>query len=208
MSKYVRIDKENLYQKLAEWDSILKRKILLVACGGTALTLKGYKASTKDIDFLVPRSDQFEYLNKMLRDKLGYRDTNAGFRDPSDVFRFDLFRGNWVFFTELLDPVDDPKQHEIVRTTKYLTIAVLNSYDLIISKMFRGDAVDVEDCLVLLKAESMDLKRLGQRYKETATFALNEKKCKTNLSYLVQGMEEASLDTTDLKGMIEKWHPM
>jgi len=49
-----RIDKEGLFAKLGDWNAFLKRKVRLVACGGTALTLLGIKPSTKDIDLMVP----------------------------------------------------------------------------------------------------------------------------------------------------------
>jgi len=57
-----RIDKEGLLDTLSGWDGFLKRKIHLVACGGTAMTLLGVKASTKDIDLIVPNINEHEYL--------------------------------------------------------------------------------------------------------------------------------------------------
>jgi hypothetical protein len=45
-----RIDKESLLNIISAWDSFLKRGVHLIACGGTALTLLGIKASTKDED--------------------------------------------------------------------------------------------------------------------------------------------------------------
>ena len=53
MDKY-RIDKQGLWDILEAWDPYLPRKIRVVACGGTALTLQDLKESTKDVDFLVP----------------------------------------------------------------------------------------------------------------------------------------------------------
>jgi hypothetical protein len=34
-----RVDKQLLLARLADWDSFLKRRVRLIACGGTALTL-------------------------------------------------------------------------------------------------------------------------------------------------------------------------
>ncbi len=34
-----RIDKQGLYDSLSVWNGFLKRKVNLIACGGTALTL-------------------------------------------------------------------------------------------------------------------------------------------------------------------------
>ncbi len=57
-----RLGKEVLMQELAAWDGFLARKIHLIACGGTALTLLGVKDSTKDIDLLVPEISEHDYL--------------------------------------------------------------------------------------------------------------------------------------------------
>ena len=45
------IGKQVLLERIGAWDAFLKRKVYLIACGGTALTLLGVKPSTKDIDF-------------------------------------------------------------------------------------------------------------------------------------------------------------
>jgi len=49
-----RIDRENLLNTLSIWDSYLSKKVHLIACGGTALTLMTIKESTKDIDLIIP----------------------------------------------------------------------------------------------------------------------------------------------------------
>ena len=56
-----RIDKEGLLDALGAWNGFLKRRVHLVACGGTALTLLDIKASTKDIDLLVPETKDFSH---------------------------------------------------------------------------------------------------------------------------------------------------
>jgi len=49
-----RIDKTTLLNNLSAWDRFLKRKVHIIACGGTAMTLLNIKESTKDIDLLIP----------------------------------------------------------------------------------------------------------------------------------------------------------
>ena len=56
-----RLNKKTLLEKLGEWNSFLRRKISLIACGGTALTLLDVKASTKDVDFIVPEEADYRY---------------------------------------------------------------------------------------------------------------------------------------------------
>ncbi|MFA4982270.1 MAG: hypothetical protein WC592_07380 [Candidatus Omnitrophota bacterium] len=53
-----RIDKTGLWDRLGIWNGFLKRKVHLIACGGTALTLLDVKPSTKDIDLLVPVTEE------------------------------------------------------------------------------------------------------------------------------------------------------
>ena len=72
-----RIDKQGLYDRLGGWNGFLKRKVNLIACGGTALTLLGIKPSTKDIDLLVPDITEHRYLIKTL-EQLGYRSACDG----------------------------------------------------------------------------------------------------------------------------------
>lgn len=208
MIEFKRVDKTDLLERLNEWDRTISRSVLVVACGGTALTLQGYKPSTKDIDFLVPRLPEFEHLQTVLRDKLGYQDTEVGFRDPTGVYRFDLFRGNTVFQTELLDPVDRDDRHKIVHSGKRLSVGVLNSYDLIISKMFRGNDVDVQDSITLLQAEMLDLSLLADRYKESAQYYYNETACKGNFVFLIEAMEQLRIDASALKEMMKSWNPL
>jgi len=57
-----RIDRQRLVNEIGAWGSFLKRKVHLIACGGTALTLLGIKPSTKDIDLIVPELKEYDYL--------------------------------------------------------------------------------------------------------------------------------------------------
>ena len=54
-----RIDRDSLFDRLGIWNGFLKRKVRLIACGGTALTLLGIKASMKDIDLIGARARLF-----------------------------------------------------------------------------------------------------------------------------------------------------
>jgi hypothetical protein len=208
MVQFSRVANSDLLIILSEWDSSITKKVLVVACGGTALTLNGYKPSTKDIDFLVPRFDEYDHLMDVLTTKLSYKDTDVGFRDPSGVYRFDLYRGNVVFQTELLDPVDRPDRHKVIHAHHRLTVGVLNPYDLIISKMFRGDDVDVQDSITMMKSEVLDLRYLGERYIETAAYYYNEPSCKRKLGYLIASMLEQSIDCVILQEMMQSWNPL
>jgi hypothetical protein len=60
-----RIDKQTLLDTMEQWNRFLKRKVHLVACGGTAMTLLQVKSSTKDVDFMIPRVNEYGYLIKV-----------------------------------------------------------------------------------------------------------------------------------------------
>ena len=71
-----RISKDSLLTTLSIWDRYLKRKVHIIICGGTALTLLDVKESTKDIDIIVPEEKEYRYLIKIMMD-LGYESTTG-----------------------------------------------------------------------------------------------------------------------------------
>lgn len=103
-----RLGKEELLDIMVEWNRFLKRKVHLIACGGTAMTLLGVKPSTKDIDFMVPNTKEYTYLVRQLK-ALGYKQSSgSGWKQDNEIFHFDLFSGNRIHTTELLhSPLDD-----------------------------------------------------------------------------------------------------
>lgn len=190
-----RLDKEKLLAELTQWNRFLKRKIHLVACGGTAMTLLGVKPSTKDVDFMVPVPAEYKYLIKTLQD-LGYeRVTGSGWRRKEDVFIFDLFEGKRIHTTELLESPLEPGNHSLLHEFSRLYIGVLNEYDLIASKLFRGTKVDFEDCLVLVRAkrEELDIEHLKEHYQELASYDVGEERLLGNIDYFLDILRHEGL---------------
>ncbi|MBW6510292.1 MAG: hypothetical protein K0A94_12215 [Desulfuromonadales bacterium] len=94
-----RLDKDKLLDNLRAWNRVLRRKVQLIACGGTAMTLLGVKASTKDVDFMVPDVREYNYLIKQLP-AMGYTPTTGpGWQRKGEAFHYDLFRA--TTFTQL-----------------------------------------------------------------------------------------------------------
>ena len=86
-----RLDKNLLLEILAGWNRFVRRRVHLIACGGTAITLAGIKPSTKDVDFMVPKEKEYAYLMKQLK-ALGYKQvTGSGWKRTGEDFQFDLF---------------------------------------------------------------------------------------------------------------------
>lgn len=189
-----RINKQGLLDRIGAWDGFLRKRVHLIACGGTALTLLGVKASSKDIDLIVPRLDQYEYLISILK-QLGYESASGWGWSREDGFIFDLFRGNSVHTTELLDSPLIKGNNILIKEFDRIYLGVLNYYDIIITKLFRATAVDVEDCLLLImnKKSEIDLKHLEARFKETASFDVSKDKVNKNLEYFFKLLKKEGL---------------
>lgn len=173
-----RLDKQTLLDVLGLWNGFFRRKIHLIACGGTALTLMDIKPSTKDVDFIVPVEPEYRYLIRTLKD-LDYRQkTGSGWQKKGEPFIFDLFAGKHIHTTELLQSPLEADNHTLFKEFSQLYIGILNPYDLIASKLFRGTGVDFEDCLMLVKArqDDIDIKRVERHLKELASYDISEKR--------------------------------
>jgi hypothetical protein len=101
-----RLNKEDLLKNMTAWNGFLNKKIHLIACGGTAMTLLGVKESTRDVDFMVPADQEYRYLIKVLG-QLGYVPASgSGWKRPSEAYIYDLFRGrrmsNWGHFENIM----------------------------------------------------------------------------------------------------------
>lgn len=189
-----RIDKQSLLNRIGAWDGFFKKKVSLIACGGTALTLLGIKASTKDVDLIVPNVDEYKYLIGILQ-QLGYKPiTGNGWKRDND-FIFDLFRGKFVHTTELLESPLAEGNHVFVKEFNSIYLGVLNYYDIIISKLFRSATVDIDDCLLLVRSRNkeIDFNKLEERFKETASFDISEDKVNKNYEHFIKILEKEHL---------------
>lgn len=189
-----RIDKEGLFDRLSAWDAFLKRKVHLIACGGTALTLLDVKPSTKDIDLMVPNLDEYDYLIGILK-QLGYKSASGWGWERGDGFIFDLFRGKVVHTTELLESPLEEGNHILIKEFSHIYLGVLNYYDIVISKLFRAATLDFEDCLSLVrnKREEIDLRRLESRFCQTAAYDVSEEKVNKNLEHFLKILKKEGL---------------
>jgi hypothetical protein len=190
-----RLDKYRLLETLEQWNRFLKRKVHLIACGGTAMTLLDVKASTKDVDFMVPNVSEYAYLIKVLK-SLDYEpETSRGWLRKGDVFRFDLFPGKKIHTTELLETPLAPENHFLLKEYSRLYIGILNYYDLISSKLMRGSGVDFEDCLMLAKArrDQIDIPRLVNHYRELVSYDIAEERISVHIDRFVTLLHQENL---------------
>ncbi len=187
-----RLNKEELLEILREWNRFLKRRIHMIACGGTAMTLLGVKESTKDVDFMIPDIKEYQYLTKMLKE-LDYNPvTGAGWKRRGEPFQFDLFRGNYIHTTALLESPMEEGRHTLLMEYSRLYIGILNEYDLIVSKLMRGTPVDFEDCLALAGAlkERLNLERLVDNFNEMILYDVSEDRIRNNMDTFITRLKE------------------
>ena len=190
-----RLDKNRLLDILGGWNAFLKRKVHLIACGGTAMTLIGVKPSTKDVDFITPREKEHDYLVKQL-EALGYkRVTGSGWKKDGEDFQFDIFRGNFIHTTELPASPLEEGRHSILKEFSHLYIGILNDYDLISSKLMRGTNVDFEDCLGLAEArgEKIDIEKLIKNFHEMISYDVEEIRLKLNIDHFLELLRDKGL---------------
>ncbi|MBU4346274.1 MAG: hypothetical protein KKH29_02985 [Candidatus Omnitrophica bacterium] len=189
-----RIDNQGLLDRLSVWDGFLKRKVHLIACGGTAMTLLGIKDSTKDIDLIVPNLTEYNYLTGTLK-QIGYESVTGAGWSRGDGFIFDLFRGNRVHTTELLESPLKKGNHVLIKEFSRIYLGALNYYDLIISKLFRATEIDLDDCLSLIKEKGREINipRLKERFQKTASYDVSEHYANKNLGHFLKILKKEGL---------------
>lgn len=151
------ITKNDLLDWLNEIDKKLKHKVILIAVGGTAMTLLNLKPSTRDVDFCLNKKD-FNDFKKLINNK----------------FKVDLFQDGFIFSEQLPDDYIE-KSNRISTDFINLDLRTLFLPDIIITKAARYNARDEEDIETLAKTNLIDKNELKQRFSQVKeTFAGNK----------------------------------
>ncbi len=142
------LDRSRLLGLLQEVDRRLDRKIILVAAGGTAMTLLNLKPSTVDIDFTGPHTD-IEEFNKIQK-------------SVPHGFKVDTWTDGMVF-SQIL-PADYLKKSVPIRTRlKKIELMVLHPLDLVVTKIGRLDDRDVQDIELCIKKFGLKKSQVASR---------------------------------------------
>lgn len=190
----IRVNKTTLLSTLFLWNKYMKRKVRIIACGGTALTLLNLKESTKDVGFLIPEQSEYRYLIKNMMD-LGYKQATGTGWQKDQGFIFDLFVGKTIFTTELLESPLEPGNHIPYKEFSSLYLGILNYYDLIISKLFKFTPVDRDDCVTLFKEKNkeIDLDKLKSRFYETSVYDISDEKNRNNFKHFLELLKKEKI---------------
>lgn len=205
-NKY-RTNQKELESILQNWAVFIKKHTRLVACGGTALTLLELQDSTRDVDFLVPEDAEYKQLLSVL-ENIGYVSvTGTGWAHPRDGLKFDLFPGHTVFVTELLESPLCNNNSILWEVFGKIEVRILNPYDIIITKMFRGDTADIHDSIMLLQNVSgkLDAVKLFDRYKETASYYISGTEAMRNLENLIEHVKDLEPKFNNFVEVYRKW---
>ena len=152
------ITKRDLLNWLKEVDGKLGRDMIVVAVGGTAMTLLDLKESTRDVDFCVESKDVAEF-KKITQSKL---------------FVVDIFQNGFIFALQLPENYIEKAIDQVGRFT-YLKLKVLGLEDIVLTKTSRLNARDIDDIKSLAKTGKINVNYLKERFEEIVeTFAGRE----------------------------------
>ena len=150
MSNNMELDNTKLLDFLGEIDKELDTDIVLVAVGGTAMTLLNRKPSTRDVDFTIP--SQF------------YDIFQAAMGLVPHGFEVQSWRDGDVFMNILPDDYLD-RSSKIKTNLKNITLRALHPVDIVVTKIGRlneRDIEDIETCIKKFKLSRDDIeKRAG-----------------------------------------------
>ena len=157
---------KDLVDLLEDVDRYLKGTVIIIAIGGTAMTLTGMKDSTIDVDLDVPNAQQFKELKNTLL-QIGFSNIRPGGSNlkvmaPNGII-LDLFSQNYIFGVQLVEPLKTIS----IKQFKHINLQAIGPYDLIITKTARSDTRDFDDILALARMQTIDFGKLFQRFKNT-----------------------------------------
>jgi len=143
------ISSKGLMQWLKEIDKGLSRKIVLVAVGGTAMTLLGIKPSTLDVDFCLD-PDDVGLFKSCIKD---------------NKFKVDIFTSGYIFSQQL--PEDYKEVSVKIRSGMVnIDLRALSLGDIIITKAARYNERDEDDIMALVNSRKVDKQKLVKRFNE------------------------------------------
>lgn len=142
------LSKNSLLEFLEVMDSEFSSKIVLVAAGGTAMTLLDGKPSTIDVDFTVPK----EYIDEFAR----------VLKTVPHGFHVDVWPEGQVFSQML--PASYLTMSIVIPTgMKNIELRALHPLDVVVSKIGRLNGRDLEDIESCIKKFGLKEEQIRER---------------------------------------------
>lgn len=164
------LNNSKLLDFLEELDKELDGKIIVVAVGGTAMTLLGIKPSTIDVDFNMPGED-FEKFKRILG------------MIPHG-FKVDTYKDG-VVFSQIL-PADYIAKSMLVKTKlKNITLKALSPIDIIVTKIGRLDGRDKDDIEACIRKFQITKNQIIKRAKQIQ-YVGREENYEINLNHVLK----------------------
>jgi Nucleotidyltransferase of unknown function (DUF6036) len=138
-------DKNRLFDFLSVLNEDLTKNIILVAAGGTAMTLLDLKSSTIDIDFTIPGCDMIEFEQVLKSNPSGYK--------------IDRWTDGCVFCQTL--PKDYLEKSIKIKEFSHISLRALQLVDIIVTKIGRlndRDMQDIESCIKKCNVSAAEIK--------------------------------------------------
>jgi hypothetical protein len=140
-------DKSALFDFLSVLNEDLPKKIILVAAGGTAMTLLDLKPSTIDIDFTIPSSDAVEFERSLKSNPPGYK--------------VDRWTDGTIFCQTL--PKDYLEKSVNIKEFSHISLRALQPVDIIVTKIGRLDARDMQDIEACIRKAKVSETQIRER---------------------------------------------
>ncbi|MEA3514688.1 MAG: DUF6036 family nucleotidyltransferase [Nanoarchaeota archaeon] len=163
------INAEVLFEFIQSISGFFEEEIEMYALGGTALTILHIKPSTLDIDINIDKMEEYRYTCKIF-EQIGFEKKGVFRWLSQEGMAFDLFYGSNILGTDLLPDCLDKSKY--IRSFGKIKLYTLSIYDIIISKLARGDMRDFDDLKRVFEKKEIDLQMLIQRYKETMDISI------------------------------------
>lgn len=164
-------DKNALLEFLEAINESLTRKIILVAAGGTAMTLLDLKPSTIDIDFTIPSSDLPEFERALRNNPTGYK--------------VDRWADGYVFCQAL--PNDYVEKSIKIKEFGHISLRALHPADIIATKIGRLNPKDIQDIEAIIKEckiSEADIKARAAQV--SSTYASKEEDYLYHLNWVIE----------------------
>ena len=155
---------KDLFDLLEPISKFFGKKIKMYALGGTALTILNIKPSTLDIDINIHSEKDYKYICKIF-EQINFKKIGSIRWLTQEGLAFDLFHSSNIMGTQLLD--DCLKKSKLIKEFDNIELYSLSLYDIIISKLARGDKRDFDDIKSILESKKIDLSYLIERYHKT-----------------------------------------